>query len=337
MEEFIAEQDGRPLHLKMELDRSDYEELISPLLDKTVKCVDAALADAKLHAQDLDKIILVGGSSRTPLVHQLLETQLSQKPHLEIDPDLCVAMGAAVQGGLIAGADVGPVLVDITPHTLGVECLGSLHGVFSPYVFSAIIPRNTPLPATRSEIYHTAVEGQEKAEIHVLQGEDEDARRNASVGKFMLEGLDESAAEGSEILVRFDLNLDGILTVTAVERATGLEEKLTIKNPISQFRAKDRGQAKAKLASLFADGPAVDTPGAAADQPPTGELALARQSAQELISKARKIADSASPDDAVELQELVEQLQAAVQGAESESIQAVSNRLEDLVFYLEDA
>ena len=107
-EEFLVEKDGLPLHLQRELDRREYEELIGPLLHKTVRCVDAALADAKLLAQDIDKIILVGGSSRTPLIHRLLEEQLGQAPHLEVDPDLCVAMGAAVQGGLIAGIDVGP-------------------------------------------------------------------------------------------------------------------------------------------------------------------------------------------------------------------------------------
>ena len=239
-EEFLAERDGQPLHLKMELDRRDYEQLITPLLEKTIKCVDAALADARLHAEHIDKILLVGGSSRTPLVQQMLAEQLGQQPHLEIDPDLCVALGAAVQGGLISGADVGPVLVDITPHTLGIECLGLLRGLPSEHVFSPIISRNSPLPASRSEIYHTATEGQDAADIHVLQGEDADARRNQSVGRFLLEGLDEQAARGSEILVRFELNLDGILTVTAMERATSLSHKLVIQNSITQFRAEPR-------------------------------------------------------------------------------------------------
>ncbi len=195
-EEFIAEKDGLPVNLKMMLERHDYEELIEPLLNKTVKCVDAALHDAGLRSSQIDKVILVGGSSRTPMVHRLLQEQLGQKPHFEIDPDLCVAMGAAVQGGLISGVDVGAVLVDITPHTLGIECAGPLHGVYSLHLFSPVIERNTPLPATRSEIYYTGIEGQKKAEIHVLQGEDEDARHNQSVGKFLLEGLDEKAARG---------------------------------------------------------------------------------------------------------------------------------------------
>jgi molecular chaperone DnaK len=336
IEEFIAEKDGRALHLKMELDRREYEELIRPLLDKTVRCVDAALADAQLHAQDIHKIILVGGSSRTPLVQRLLQEQLGQQPHFEVDPDLCVALGAAVQGAMIAGIEVGPVLVDITPHTLGIQCRGPLHGALSHFLFSSIIDRNTPLPATRSEIYYTGVDGQEKAEIHVLQGEDEDARRNQSIGKFMLEGLDETAARGNEILVRFDLNLDGILKVTAVERATGRDRQLTFENAIQQFRARDRDDAKAKLAAMFSETApaAVAEPDAAVA---SADLVQARATARELIAKSRGSAAAASPQDAAEIAELVRQLEAAVAGTAVEAIQDLNARLEDVLFYLEDA
>jgi molecular chaperone DnaK len=336
-EEFIAEKDGLPLNLKTTLDRRDYEELIEPLMNKTVKCVDAALADAGLRASQIDKVILVGGSSRTPLVHHLLERQLGQKPHFEIDPDLCVAMGAAVQGGLIAGVDVGAVLVDITPHTLGIECVGPLHGAVSPHLFSPIIERNTPLPATRSEIYYTGVDGQEKAEIHVLQGEDEDARHNHSVGKFLLEGLDENAAQGSEVLVRFELNLDGMLIVTAVERATSLEKRLTIKNAVTEFRAASRDEAKAKLAAMFGT---IDSTEQAVlpDEPPMdAELQAAIGQARELIAKSRKLASSAGGEDADEIRELVDQLEAAVAGQSQDAIREISEKLEDVVFYLEDA
>jgi molecular chaperone DnaK len=340
-EEFIAEKDGLPLNLKMTLERRDYEELIEPLLNKTVKCVDAALHDAGLRSEQIDKVILVGGSSRTPLVHRLLQEQLGQQPHFEIDPDLCVAMGAAVQGGLIAGVDVGAVLVDITPHTLGVECVGPLHGVVSPHLFSPIIERNTPLPATRSEIYYTGVDGQEKAEIHVLQGEDEDARRNQSVGKFMLEGLDEKAAQGSEVLVRFELNLDGILTVTAVERATSLEKKLTIDNAVAQFRAKSRDEAKAKLASMFGvvDGAEhlVLPVGHSVEQPVDAEREAAIADARDLIAKSRQLAASAAGEDADEIREFLGQLEAAIEGGSTGEIRGIAAKLEDVVFYLEDA
>lgn len=336
-EEFIAEKDGLPLNLKMTLERRDYEELIEPLLNKTVKCVDAALHDAGLRSEQIDKVILVGGSSRTPLVHRLLQEQLGKQPHFEIDPDLCVAMGAAVQGGLIAGVDVGSVLVDITPHTLGVECVGPLHGVVSPHLFSPIIERNTPLPATRSEIYYTGVDGQERAEIHVLQGEDEDARHNQSVGKFMLEGLDENAPQGSEVLVRFELNLDGILTVTAIERATSLEKKLTIDNAVTQFRAKNRDEAKAKLASMFGVVEAREEEVKPIGQGVDTEREEAVAGARELIAKSRRLADSAPDEDADEIREFVGQLEAAIDGGSADEIREIAGKLEDVVFYLQDA
>ena len=164
-EEFIAEKDGMPLHLNIEIHRGEYEDLIHPLLIKTLGCLDAALTDAKLQANQIDKVVLVGGATRTPLVHELLEERLGRPVHSEIEPDLAVAMGAAVQGGLIAGVDVGPVLVDITPHTLGIKALGEIHGLPSSHYFSPIIHRNTPLPVTRTEIYSTVVDRQEAAEI----------------------------------------------------------------------------------------------------------------------------------------------------------------------------
>src|SRR6185312_6434436 len=135
-------------HLQMEIDRHEYEALIEPLLAKTLTCVDQSLSDAGLQAQEIDKVVLVGGATRTPLVHRLLQERLGRPVHAEIEPDLAVAMGAAVQAGLIAGVEVGAVLVDITPHTLGIETLGELDGQISEYEFSPIIVRNTPLPAS---------------------------------------------------------------------------------------------------------------------------------------------------------------------------------------------
>ncbi len=339
-EEFIAERDGAPLHLKMELHRHEYEELIEPLLHKTVRCVDAALDDAHLHAKEIDKIILVGGSSRTPLVHRLLEHQLHQTPHHEIDPDLCVAMGAAAQGALIAGVDIGSVLVDITPHTLGVQCRGLVHGLPSVHVFSPIISRNTPLPATRSEMYYTAVDGQEAAEINVFQGEEPDVRRNQSVGGFVLDGLDESADEGNEILIRFDLNLDGILNVTAIEHATGREKRLTINNAITQFRAKGQDEAKARLAAIFGDSAEgmAGTWEPVADEPQVPDsLRKSIKEAIGLIAKATNLLPEADDEDAAEIQDLIEQLEEAIARRSEAEIELLQEKLEDIVFYLQDA
>jgi molecular chaperone DnaK len=339
-EEFIAERDGAPLHLKQELYRHQYEALIEPLLQKTIRCVDDALEDAKLHAKDIDKIILVGGSSRTPMVHHLLETQLSQTPHQEIDPDLCVAMGAAVQGALIAGDDVGSVLVDITPHTLGIQCRGFVHGLPSLHQFSPIINRNTALPAARSELFSTVYQGQDAAQIDVYQGEEPDVRHNQLVGGFLLDGLDTQADQGNEILIRFDLNLDGILNVTAIERSTGHEKRLTIKNALTQFRAEGHEEARAKLAEIFGD---QTSPVSATRQPVPDESQLPEserikiKNAIHLIAKATNLLPQVDEEDVQEIQELIEQLEEAIASQSLRDVEQNRAKLEDIVFYLQDA
>ena len=338
-EEFIADKDGKPLHVDVAIDRHEYESLIAPLLKKTLTCVDAALDDAKLNAGQIDRVLLVGGSTRTPLVHRLLSQQLHHELHSEIDPDQCVALGAAVQGGLIAGVDVGPVLVDITPHTLGIQVLGSLHGMTSPNVFSPIIPRNTALPAIRSEIYGTSFDGQDIVDISVFQGENADVRLNQSVGGFLLQGLDDEAEEGNEILVRFQLDLDGILTVTAVERKSGLEKQLRIDNAITRFRAKSQDEAKAKVAAMFGDSNAetfVDhaiTLGANAADPNQSLF----DKASEMIDKARRLTSEASADDAAEIERLTAKLREATTQRDADLVRQLVDQLDDLVFYLQDA
>src|SRR5262245_5073089 len=207
-EEFIAEKDGVALHLTAEVGREEYEELIRPLLDRTMDHLQQSLDDARLTARQVDRVVLVGGSTRTPLVSRLLEERLGQAPHREVNPDLCVAMGAAVQGAIIAGQDVGAVLVDITPHSLGIKCLDVGGDDFMPFEFrfAPIILRNTPLPASRSEVFRTVHDRQPVVEIDVYQGESDDVRRNHRVGRFMIEGLAQVPA-GNQIVVQLDLNL----------------------------------------------------------------------------------------------------------------------------------
>jgi molecular chaperone DnaK len=340
-QEFIAEKADVPLHLKMEISRLDYEPLIEPLLSKTLVCVDEALSDAELTAKQIHCVILVGGASRTPLVHRLLQEQLGQPIHAEVDPDLCVSMGAAIQGGLIAGLDLGPVLVDITPHTLGVQCIGSVDGFPSPYRFASIIERNTALPASRSEVFVTSHDGQELVAIDVFQGEDQDVRHNEPVGDFEMEGLAD-AKRGNEILVRFDLDLDGILTVTATEKATGLEERLTIDNAMSRFRSNNHESAKARLEEAFAR---AETTAAGPSHPPAAEpdddlppeLKQTTGKAKELLAQANRLLDDANEQDAKEMRELTDQLRAAIRARSPSDIQDVSAKLDDLVFYLQDA
>src|SRR5437588_1878473 len=176
-EEFIADKNGQSLHLSTEISRDDYEDMIRPLMDRTMDCVQRALNDSHLTGSAINKVVLVGGSTRTPLVTRLLEERLGQPAHQEVNPDLCVAMGAAIQAGLIAGIDVGAVLVDITPHSLGIKCLDVVHGYDFPFRFAPILRRNTPLPASRSEVFSTVYDRQESVEIDVYQGEADDVRQ----------------------------------------------------------------------------------------------------------------------------------------------------------------
>ncbi|HMB03209.1 MAG TPA: Hsp70 family protein, partial [Isosphaeraceae bacterium] len=290
-----------------------------------------------------DKVVLVGGATRTPLVHRLLQERLGRPVHAEIEPDLAVAMGAAVQGGLIAGVEVGPVLVDITPHTLGIEALGVLHGVPSIHTFASIIERNTPLPATRTEIFSTVVDGQKGAEIRVFQGEDEDTRYNTLVGEFKIEGLADVNA-GNQIVVRLDLDLSGILKVTAIERATGLARRVTIDNAMERFRKRQRTDAVDRLEAIFEtaeEAPeAPPAPTAAPAAPDEVDLThgqrQAIQSAHDLIAKAEQVLPRANSEDAAELEALLTDLRSAVAHRSEDEIRRVTAEVEDLVFYLED-
>ena len=346
-EEFIAEKNGVPLNLNLEVNRYEYEELIEPLLAKTLACLDQAMSDAKVQADEIHKVLLVGGATRTPMVHQLLSERLGRPVHAEIEPDLAVAMGAAVQGGLIAGIDVGPVLVDITPHTLGIEALGERDGFLSRHCFSAIIERNTPLPASRTEIYTTAVDGQKEALIRVFQGEDGDTRYNTLVGEFTIEGLADLPA-GNQILVRLDLDLNGILKVTASERATGLARHVTIDNATERFRQRQRTDAIDRLEEIFGTAENPIEVGNGVSSAPAGplddssaeslspSLRQAIDSATTLIAKAEKVVTGANPEDAADLQAMLVDLRAAIDDRSEKDIHTIASEVTDLVFYLED-
>jgi len=348
-EEFIAEKNGKPLNLVMEINRDEYEELIRPLLFKTLTCLDEALSDARVQANQIDKVVLVGGATRTPLVHHLLEERLGRPVHCEIEPDLAVAMGAAVQGGLIAGIDVGPILVDITPHTLGISALGDLHGFLSPHSFSPIIERNTPLPVSRNEIYSTVGDEQDAAEIRVFQGENQDTRYNNFVGEFLIEGLAKVPA-GNQILVRLDLDMNGILKVTATERATGLAKHVVIDNAMERFRQRERSDAVDRLEAVFGTveephepvaaltGPALDLD--RSDSVPRDDLdpslRQAIEAALALEAKANRILPGANAEDSQELRSMLADLRAAVERSAEVDIRTISREVEELVFYLED-
>lgn len=353
-EEFIAEKAGIPRHLNIELARSDYEGLIESLLNKTLVCVDEALSDAELTAKDLDRVILVGGASRTPMVYRLLAEQLGRPVHLEVDPDLCVAIGAATQGAMIAGQDVGPVLVDITPRTLGVRCVGNLYGLQTDRCFAPLIGRNTPLPASKSDIFYTMCDGQKQVRVQVFQGEEDDVTLNDPVGDFLLEGLAE-VSRGNEIVIRFDMDLDAILTVTATEHATGLEERVVMDNVMSRFKDQDREQAQARIEQVFAtvQTPSADAHSAEPAEPvetdtPTPPAAVftidqipeslrpAVQKSLDLIDRALALIDSASAQDSQDIDRLIALMREGIEQHSAEKIDQATAELDDLVFYLQD-
>jgi molecular chaperone DnaK len=353
-EEFIAEKDGQALHLNMELTRDEYETLIQPLLDRTMDCVQRALDDANLIASAINKVVLVGGATRTPLITQMLEDRLGQSAHQEVNPDLCVAMGAAVQAAIIAGAEVGSVLVDITPHSLGIKCVESQHGFPFEYHFAPIIHRNTPLPASRSELFYTFHDNQTEVEIDVYQGESDDVRRNHRVGRFMVQGLS-CVPAGNPIVVQLDLNLDGILKVSARERATGLQKQVVIENALARFEREERDQARERLEQLWALPGSTDefedededeetnglAPEAAEEDFPSlvpGPREGQREAVQAraLLEKAERLLDRTQPEDRAEVERLMTKVRTALTDRQWDKLMAACNELADTLFYLED-
>jgi len=343
-EEYIAEKAGIPLHLTLEISRLEFEDLIQPLLDKTMTCVGQALDDASLIPSQLDQVLLVGGSTRSPIVSRLLEERLRQPAHQEVDPDLCVAMGAAVQAAMIGGLEVGPVLVDITPHSLGIRCLGMVQGQFSDTVFSRIITRNTPLPASRSEVYQTIVDGQERVQIEVFQGEADNVLQNTSVGEFAIEGLADVPA-GNEVMVHMNLTLDGILRVTATEKHTGLQRQVRIENALARFQRDDRDEALDRLDLLFetqspgqeADDAAVEAESPSDDtQPGTISVQRAVVQARAVLEKAERLLPIVEPEEREELDAVIERLRQAITASQLADIEALSTELAEALFYLED-
>jgi molecular chaperone DnaK len=354
-EEFLAEKDGQALHLNMEISRQEYETLIQPLLDRTMDCVHRALDDANLIASAIDKVVLVGGATRTPLITQLLEERLGQPAHQEVNPDLCVAMGAGIQAAIIAGAEVGSVLVDITPHSLGIKCVDSHHGFPFEYHFAPIIHRNTPLPGSRSELFYTFHDNQTEVEIDVYQGESDDVRRNHRVGRFMVQGLSRAPA-GNPIVVQLDLNLDGILKVSARERATGLQKQVVIENALARFEREEREQARERLEQLWALPGGTDdyedeeeeeeetnglTPVAEEEESPSlvaGPREGQREAVQAraLLEKAERLLDRTQPEDRVEVERLMTKVRTALTDRQWDRLTAACNELADTLFYLED-
>jgi molecular chaperone DnaK len=322
-EEYLLEKDGNPVHLSLELDRSEYEDMITGYIDETLEAAHTALKGAGLAVTDIQEVLLVGGATRTPLVQQRLERELGMQPRAEVDPDLCVATGAAVQAAVIAGQQVAGVLVDVTPYTFGTSAWSDRLGEPYPYTFIPLIRKNTPIPVTKSEAFETMHDGQKVIEVKVYQGEDPDALNNTEIGSFRIEGLSDVPA-GNVIVTTFALDLNGILHVNSREKRTGLEKHITIDNATARFEEQELDAARERISALIE--------GEAKEVVPSGREEV---QARALIEKAERLMESANEQDREDLVDLIESVQDALAKGDADAVERAVAELSDLIYYLE--
>ncbi|MCL2083104.1 MAG: molecular chaperone DnaK [Oscillospiraceae bacterium] len=219
---YITADASGPKHMDLTLSRAKFNELTADLVQKTMEPAKSALKDSGVQASQISKVLMVGGSTRIPAVQEAVQKFIGKEPFKGINPDECVAMGAAIQGGVLGGEMKDIVLVDVTPLTLGIETMGG--------VFTKMIERNTAIPTKKSQIYSTAADGQTSVEVHVLQGEREFAQHNTSLGKFHLDGIPPAQRGIPQIEVTFDIDANGIVNVTAIDKGTGKAQHITIES-----------------------------------------------------------------------------------------------------------
>lgn len=315
---FITADANGPKHLEQKLTRAKFEDLTRDLLERTKTPVRTALKDAGLEPSQIHKILLVGGSTRMPMVQALVKELMGKEPTKGINPDECVAMGAAIQGAILSGEQQGIVLVDVTPLSLGLETLGG--------VFTKIIDKNTAIPVSKSQVFTTAADNQPQVEIHVLQGERAMASDNVSLGRFFLDGIKPAPRGIPQIEVTFDIDANGIVNVTAKDKATGKAQNITIQSS----RLSDEEIEKMRRDAEINE---------SADKK-RKELIEARNEAESVIYQAEKLVkDSAAVDASVKgrVNDKVSALREKMNGEDTEAIKAGTRELTEAMNALAQA
>jgi molecular chaperone DnaK len=308
---FVTADQTGPKHLAMTLTRAKLEQLVDDLLQRTMEPVRKAIADAGLDPKSIDEVVLVGGSTRMPKVQQLVKEYFGKEPHKGVNPDEVVAVGAAIQGGVLAGDVKDVLLLDVTPLSLGLETLGG--------VMTTLIPRNTTIPTRKSETFSTATDNQPNVEVHVLQGERPLARDNRTLGRFQLIGLPAAPRGVPQIEVTFDIDANGIVNVSAKDHATGKEQKITISNT--------SGLSTDEVARMVADAESH-----AAEDKERRELIDARNQADALTYSVERTLNEhrgkMSAEDARHVENAISDVREALKGEDLGAIKRMTDALQ---------
>ena len=310
---FLTADATGPKHLNVKITRAAFEQMIAPLVERTMSACKKALEDAGKAPSEIDEVILVGGSTRIPKVQQAVRELFGRDPHKGVNPDEVVAVGAAVQGGVLSGDVEDVVLLDVTPLSLGVETLGG--------VMTALIPRNTTIPTRREEGFSTADDDQPNVDIHVLQGERTGAGDNRTLGRFRLEGIEPAPRGTPQIKVTFDIDVNGILSVTARDERTGRDKSITI--------TANSGLSESEVERMVADAKTHE----AEDRKRAEEVAARNEADQLCYAVERKLEEEgAALDDATKqpIQDKIKDLRAAIEAHDAPSIERTRKELEAL-------